>query len=119
FAALVVIAVWSRARRLLYPLLGLAVVAAPAVFLFFGNIARFTLTDQSNLSRLVIWQAALRVLRDHPLAGIGQDQFLYQDPKYGIPNTRFQTVNHPHDWILDTWLRLGLWGLLLMIATIV
>ncbi len=119
FAALVVVALLAGARRILYPLIAAAVVAVPAVLLLFGNIARFTLTDSSNLSRLVIWQAALRVLRDHPLTGIGPDQFLYQDPKYGIPNTRFQTVNHPHDWVLDTWLRLGAWGLVVMIATIV
>jgi O-antigen ligase len=82
-------------------------------------VERFSLTGSSNLSRFAIWIPALRVIRAHPLAGIGLDQFLYQPDSYGIPNTRFQTVSHPHNWILDTCLRLGIWGLLLMIATMV
>ena len=63
------------------------------------------------MARTQIWRAALRILRDHPLTGIGQDQFLYADPKYGVPNIRFQTVSHPHNLLLDFWLRLGLPGL--------
>ena len=51
------------------------------------------------------------MIRDHRLTGIGLDQFLYQDPKYGIPNLRFLTVSHPHNFLLDFWLRLGIWGL--------
>jgi O-antigen ligase len=119
FAAVVVIAFLARARRILVPLLGLTVIAVPVLLFLLRNVERFSLTGSSNLSRFAIWIPALRVIRDHPLAGIGLDQFLYQPDSYGIPNTRFQTVSHPHNWILDTWLRLGLWGLLLMIATMV
>src|SRR5207237_10894768 len=50
--------------------------------------------------------------------GIGQDQFLYVDPKYGVPNVRFLTVSHPHNWILDFWLRLGLPGLVWIVAAV-
>ena len=119
FVALVVITFLSGARRVALGLVGLAALAVPVALFALRNIQRFSLTGSSNLSRFAIWIPALRVIRDHLLTGIGPDQFLYQDPRYGIPNTRFQTVNHPHDWILDAWLRLGLWGLLLMIATIV
>jgi putative inorganic carbon (hco3(-)) transporter len=119
FVAIVVIAGISGARRLFLGLLGVAALGVPVGLFLLRGIERFSLTGSSNLSRFAIWVPALRVIRDHPFTGIGLDQFLYQDPAYGIPNTRFQTVAHPHNWVLDTWLRLGIWGLLLMIATFI
>src|SRR5579859_2875878 len=119
FVAVLAIAVLAGARRVALVLAGLAVLGAPVGLFLLRNVERFSLVGSSNLSRFAIWIPALKVIRDHPLTGIGLDQFLYQDPSYGIPNTRFQTVAHPHDWVLDTWLRLGIWGLLLMVVTLV
>lgn len=118
FVALLVVVGLARARRAVLAIVGVGAVIAIGVLLGLSNIERFNPAGSSNLSRLVIWMPALRVIRDHPLTGIGQDQFLYQDPRYGIPNTRFQTVNHPHNFILDAWLRLGIWGLGVVLATI-
>ncbi len=116
--AVLVVALVARAWRLLLGLGGLAV--AGVIYSLFSNVERlntlFSLTGGTNVSRLVIWQSAWRVIKAHPLTGIGLDQFLYQEG-YGIPQNRFQTVSHPHNWILDTWLRLGLWGLGLMALT--
>ncbi|MDQ2809267.1 MAG: O-antigen ligase family protein [Chloroflexota bacterium] len=116
--AVIVVALIARSRRLLLTIGGLG--ALGVVYSLFSNVERlntlFSLTGGTNVSRLVIWQAAWRVIKAHPLTGIGLDQFLYQEG-YGIPQTRFQTVSHPHNWILDTWLRLGLWGLALMAFT--
>jgi putative inorganic carbon (HCO3(-)) transporter len=121
-AALVIVAVVARVWRILYPIIGVTILSIPVFLVLFRGAERitslFTLSEGTNLSRLVIWTAALRVIRAHPFAGIGLDQFLYQDASFGIPNTRFQTVSHPHNFILDTWLRLGIWGLILLLITI-
>ena len=73
----------------------------------------FNLSTQDNtgIARTKIWSAALKIIRDHPLTGIGQDQFLYQDPRYGVPQSRLFTTSHPHNFVFDFWLRLGLPGL--------
>jgi O-antigen ligase len=122
--ALLLVVLLTGQRRILLGLGAAAVIALP-VFYFLGALGRiFSLfdTDQgtagTGTSRLIIWQSAWRVIKDHRLTGIGLDQFLYQDPKYGIPNLRFLTVSHPHDFLLDFWLRLGLWGLAAILATL-
>jgi O-antigen ligase len=62
--------------------------------------------------RLRLWQSALEMVRDHPLWGIGLDQFLYLYPTYMHPDAwREPNLSHPHNLLLDFWLRLGLLGL--------
>jgi O-antigen ligase len=75
--------------------------------------------------RLLIWLAALHMIRDHPVLGIGPDQFLYYySPRYtkhpywitrvnGKPTTLAMdpTLSHPHDLPLDLWLSTGIAGL--------
>lgn len=120
-AAMVVVVLVTRNRWLLIGLGVLAVALIPILYLFRGVERLFSLFGSESgtgTSRIIIWQGALRVIRDHRLTGIGLDQFLYQDPKYGIPNLRFLTVSHPHNFLLDFWLRLGIWGLATILATL-
>lgn len=115
FAALVAVAIITRYRVLLAGI-G-AIVAAGLALLPFVRAERitsmfdFSTQDNTGVARGKIWGAALNILRDHPFTGIGQDQFLYADPKYGVPQLRFFEVSHPHNWVLDFWLRLGMPGL--------
>jgi len=121
--SLVVIAAITRHKRLLQGigvamLLGLATVPfirAERIISMFN----FTARENTGLARVEIWTSALRILRDRPALGIGQDQFLYQDPSYGVPQGRFLTTSHPHNFILDFWLRLGLPGLFWITAALV
>lgn len=75
----------------------------------------------SGSLRLDIWGAALAMIRDYPIFGIGLDQFLYQyAPRYVAPEAwpeRF--TSHPHNLLLDAWLRLGLMGVTLLICAAV
>lgn len=125
FVALVAVALLTRRRTLVVSLVGVMAAALVALIpLTFFNVERitsiFNLGSASNtgVARGVIWSAALRIIRDHPILGIGQDQFLYQDKSYGVPQSRLFTTSHPHNWILDFWLRLGLPGLLWMLAAL-
>jgi O-antigen ligase len=113
--ALVFVGLLTRSRPLLIAL-GAGLLAALASLPFvrverITSLFDFTRSENTGVARTQIWRAALRILRDHPLTGIGQDQFLYADPKYGVPQARLLVTAHPHDWILDFWLRLGLPGL--------
>ena len=122
FVALAVVALIARNRWLLAGL-GAAVIAGLTA-LPFVNVTRitsmfdFNTEDNTGVARAKIWSAALKIIGDHPFTGIGQDQFLYQDPKYGVPQLRFFTTSHPHNLALDFWLRLGLPGLLWLLVAL-
>ena len=61
--------------------------------------------------RLQLWGAALRMGLDHPLFGVGPDGFLYAYPAYreGVA-WKEPFVSHPHNLVLDYWLRAGIMG---------
>lgn len=94
----------------------------------------------STIARLHVWLSGLKMIKDHPLVGVGPDNFLYY---YVNPNvldrhnpvlqgciaaidsvklparSYMDTVNawqepclsHPHNIVLDAWLSTGLIGL--------
>lgn len=69
-------------------------------------------TAGTTLFRLSLWKSALAMIRDHPLAGIGLDNFLYYYRQYILPEAAAEpNLSHPHNLVLDFWLRLGLGGL--------
>jgi O-antigen ligase len=65
-------------------------------------------------ARVLLWGEALAYLRLHPV-GIGLDQFYYyHNPEFGrslidptLIGTSEEFAAHPHNLLLDTWLRLG------------
>jgi O-antigen ligase len=73
-------------------------------------------TGESIDSRTTIWRGAISMIRDHPITGIGLDQFLGQ---YGRRYVRpdgwpERYTSHPHNVVLDFWLSLGIAGLALL-----
>jgi O-antigen ligase len=122
FVALAVVAIITRHKWMLAAL-GAAILAGLAALPFITvdritSMFNFSTEDNTGVARAKIWTAALKIIADHPIKGIGEDQFLYQDPSYGVPQMRFFTTSHPHDFILDFWLRLGLPGLLWILAAL-
>jgi putative inorganic carbon (hco3(-)) transporter len=119
-AALAVLALPGlRARwgeRTAPALVGLGVVLAALAGL--GLTVRGDLAGGSTPVRLLLWREAIGYIRLYPL-GIGLDQFLlYHDPNSGrslidpsLIGTSEQFAAHPHNLLLDTWLRLGPLGL--------
>lgn len=115
--ALVVI-LWAGRR-------GLLAVIAGAVFELlsliplsriprFSGLLNFGSGTSTSFFRLQLWQSTLRLLRDHPLTGVGLDQFLYQyRGRYILPAAWQQPdLSHPHNVLLNYWVRLGLFGLI-------
>lgn len=72
----------------------------------------FNLETGSSGTRIYLWQSSLEMIKDHPFTGLGLDQFLYNyNPQYVHPlawTERF--TSHPHNLLLDFWLRLGVFG---------
>jgi putative inorganic carbon (hco3(-)) transporter len=87
-----------------------AVLAVPILVLRGGG--------GSEGTRLLLWREALGYLVQHPL-GIGLDQFYaYHLPNSGrslidpaLIGTSEQFAAHPHNLMLDIWLRMGPFGL--------
>jgi O-antigen ligase len=78
--------------------------------------------------RIDVWRSSLNMIRDHPIVGIGPDNFLHYyapthqrglhcQPGLGYMEPYDQTwrepcLSHPHNAILDFWLSTGLLGLI-------
>ncbi len=87
--------------------LGVLAVAAIGVLVPMGRLVSAASVSQ----RGYLWRAALDMIRDHPLMGVGLDNFLYQYPKYQLPQAWAEpNMSHPHNILLDFWTRVGILG---------
>ena len=111
-----------HSRRALNIAVGLGVVGLLGVAGVGARIPRiashFDLQDSTTFVRLDVWQSAIHMLRDHPIRGVGLDNFLYYyQHGYRLPSAwEDPNLSHPHNILLDFWLSLGLPGFLLLIA---
>ncbi|HYO49385.1 MAG TPA: O-antigen ligase family protein [Chloroflexia bacterium] len=69
--------------------------------------------------RARIWDSAFRMLADHPILGVGPDQFLNQFRSHYLSQEQREQhedwFSHPHNLILDYWLSLGVIGVLVLL----
>ena len=114
----VVVVLLAIGWRRLAARLGLA--GACLFVLVFGLAAAGLLPERLNPLRqtggfrLDLWISSLEMLRDHPLLGIGPDNFayLYQQVYLREGAAAEPNLSHPHNWLLHFWLELGVAGLL-------
>ena len=118
---LVLPAIWRRGRRMMP-----GAVMAGAVLVLVAGLAlslRGGLGGSNARMRAILWHEAILLIQRHPL-GIGLDQFYYyHNPTYGrsllTPEQQAQVepyAAHPHNLILDAWLRLGPLGVVAFVA---
>ncbi len=122
---------WQRRNRI--ALAVAAGVAVLALILVRHRIADFLNGSHglSNGAHESVWRSAVRMLRDHPIFGVGPDNFLYyySNDSTCAPNhiahwyysqdnqTNFERcISHPHNMILDFWLSTGILGLIASLA---
>lgn len=102
-----------------------AVVVIGAIAVLGGAIAalsvprlgsHFDLQSGTSSIRLDVWQSGIRMLAGHSLRGIGLDNFLYYYQNgYRLPSAwQEPNLSHPHNFLLDFWLSLGLPGPLVL-----
>jgi O-antigen ligase len=72
---------------------------------------------QTGGFRVDLWVSSLQMILDHPLLGVGLDNFpyLYQQVYLREGAAAEPNLSHPHNWILHMWLQLGLLGLVAFI----
>jgi O-antigen ligase len=80
---------------------------------FVTEIVVLDLTSGASFFRVNVWKSALLMIRDHPILGVGLDNFLYQyRGRYMFPDAWAEPMlSHPHNIVLDFAARLGLAGL--------
>jgi O-antigen ligase len=128
-----------RQPRLELAAVGLVVLGAAAVLWKLRH-------GLSAIARVHVWLSALAMIRDHPLLGVGPDNFLYYyvnpraiDPHNpaasncpalprALPAPHYldlrdawqePCLSHPHNVVLDTWLSTGLIGLIALALVLV
>jgi O-antigen ligase len=117
-AFLVILVFWRwRRGQAVWPVAAAAVIILPLLFLLALQVpplaARLDPQGITSIFRLQLWQASANMTADHPLFGVGPDNFLYQYRGRYILNAAWQEpdLNHPHNIFLDLSSRLGLLGL--------
>ncbi len=74
--------------------------------------------DETSFSqRLVIWGAAVNIIRDYPLTGVGLNQFRSQRVRenYPVPDFAMRVVPHAHDELLQVGADTGIPGMILFV----
>jgi len=79
----------------------------------------FDLSQGTTGFRLSLWYSSLGMIRDHPLLGVGLDNFLYAyRTRYVLPTAWEEfSLSHPHNVFMDYAVRLGLFGLCAFVWT--
>ncbi len=106
----------NQSAKPLLLLVGVVVIGGLALTPFIGAERFQRLLDfeqGTGFLRLQLWRSAWQMALDHPLLGVGPDQFLYHYRSGYLLPTAWQepNLNHPHNLLLDWWTRLGLVGL--------
>jgi O-antigen ligase len=116
---LVVFWAWQRrAGRRTWPWVIVLALTGSAALIAGSRVpalaARLDLFGETGVFRLNLWRAAINMFADHPVWGVGLDNFLYAYRGRYILDAAWQepNLNHPHNIVLDFATRLGLLGLL-------
>lgn len=107
---------WPRNVQVAAPLVGVGLVALAVVTAGGERLAQLLrASDAATTARPLLWDSAWRMIRDHPVFGVGPDNFLYQYPAYIRPEAWAEpNISHSHNLVLDTWLTLGALGLVVL-----
>ncbi|GIK66461.1 MAG: O-antigen polymerase [Chloroflexota bacterium] len=114
-AAFAVIILGWQGRRAWLPLGVVTVVGTLALFPLSRIFPRLRhLGDFDNI-RINVWRSTLELIKDHPITGVGLDQFLYAYRGRYILSEAWADpdLSHPHNVVLDYWVRLGIFGVLI------
>lgn len=80
----------------------------------FKSIANVT-TDRSNISRIMIWQSSIEMIKEHPVTGVGLDCFkrVYdKEYKQEIEKKNKFNLAHSHNNFIQMFAEAGIFGFL-------
>jgi putative inorganic carbon (hco3(-)) transporter len=101
--------------------MGLAIAGANGLVIGSLLPERLNPLRQAGGIRVDLWLSSLAMLRDHPLFGVGLDNFtyLYQQVYIREGGIAEPNLSHPHNWLLHWWLEMGLLGLVAFVWLVV
>src|SRR5581483_3452817 len=114
---LVLAALWGRRALVVTAAAGIALGAASLAVGARLGVERI-LSGSTAAFRRQVWTSSLAMLRDHPLFGVGLDNFLYRyQLQYMLPEAWAEpNISHPHNWVLQFWLEMGALGLIAVLG---
>lgn len=124
-AAVAAVLLLAYGRKALPYLALVAVIAVIGFGIAASQSDRFAraldFTQGTNFYRLRVMQSAIQIITERPLTGLGLDQFLYTFRDiYIYPDAWPEPdLSHPHNFLLDFWIRLGIGGVLLAVGFVV
>jgi putative inorganic carbon (HCO3(-)) transporter len=100
---------------------GLSLILVSGLAVFGRLPERLNPLRQTGGFRLDLWLSSLEMIRDHPLLGVGLDNFVYvyQQSYLREGAAAEPSLSHPHNWLFNFWLSLGLLGLVAFIWLLV
>lgn len=111
---------WQGPRAWTY-IAGLGALGLAALIPLSRVVPRLqNLTDADSATtvfRVNVWRSTVQLLQDHPLTGIGLDQFLYAyRSRYIVPEgSADPDLSHPHNVIAEHWVRFGILGVVALL----
>lgn len=72
--------------------------------------------NETNKERLYLWSAGIRIARDHPFFGVGQNSFPLVYPKYRHQDVKEPNISHLHNNVIEIAAERGGLGLLAWIS---
>lgn len=117
-AGLLWISLWGN-KRIRQAILGIGVIGILALIPFAATeriASAINVEGGTWFIRMRLWEATLTMIQDHPVAGVGLDNFLYVYEQYRLPEAwREPDLSHPHQMLLHFWVSLGIPGVGLML----
>lgn len=115
----IILSAQDSSKKNFWKVLGVVTIVAGTFFFFEHGDAKWqslmSLQDRSSMaSRIMIWQAAGKMISDNPLVGIGLGRFqeVYLEYQKYFPPYLEWAVPQPHNIVLAVWLQTGLLGLI-------
>lgn len=112
-AAILFASFFSKWKKWIWGVLGILIVLALLITPIRNNITDvFSAQDVSTDVRLVMWQGAIRIIKDNLITGTGLASFpvVYEDYKEASHTEYFP---NPDNFILSIWIEMGLAGLII------
>jgi O-antigen ligase len=118
FAAAIPLFAFTRSRKTglivttaLFIVVAAGILTVPAIRFRVASIVDIS----QNETRLNLWTTALRIAEDHPVTGVGEDNWDYVFDRYRVEGY-YDTIVHPHNDYLTVLVSSGVPGLLAFLA---
>lgn len=112
----VIVSLYSKSRRKSFSAIFAVIILIGGIFVATPNLSNriATITDmhmQSNSERLLMWESALKMFKDHPILGVGYGGYIkaYQT-EYISPDAKERQQQHAHNNLIQFLAECGIVG---------